>query len=208
MFPNQMFDTNNNPAASVGANNFQSATSRAMGAYPGSVDYNQNMYGSFQDESANCFYNNGQYRMQTEEQSPHKPETIHSGHFMVSEIEDAENEPNAEEEAAEEQEKEELIKADQQQVVEIKSIEQSTLQQLNLRQSRKSWDSKWNIDYPKSNQSLDLLFKKMHLGPDSKLISPKWKQFKGMKISLKNKIRVNNLIWRAWHIKCELFVYV
>ena len=215
MFPNQMFDTNNNQAANS-AGQFQSATSRAMSdkamlqmnAYPASVDYNQNMY-AFPDESANCFYNNGQYRMQTEEHSPHKPETIHSGHFMVSEIDDAENEPNAEEEAAKEEDKEELIKADQQQVVEIKSIEQSSHQLLshNLRSGRKNWDSKWNIDYPKSNQSLDSLFKKMNLGLDSKLVSPKWKQFKGMKISLKNKIRVNNLIWRAWHIKCECILF-
>lgn len=200
MFPNQIFDTNNNPAASGSASNYQ--TSRTN-AYTASIDYNQNMY-AFQDEAANCYYNTDQYRMQTEEHSPHKPETIHSGHFMVSEIDDAENEPNAEE-VVKEQEKEELVKADQQQVIKLKSIEcSSSLQQLNhnLKQSRKNWD----IGYPKSSQSLDLLFKNMKLGQDSKLISPKWKQFKGMKISLKNKIRVNNLIWRAWHIKCE-FVY-
>lgn len=200
MFPNQMFDTNNNPAASGSASNFQSATSRAMSNYSSSVDYNQNMY-AFQDETANCLYgdHSGQYRMQTEEHSPHKRETIHSGHFMVSEIDDAENE------AAKEEDKVELIKDDQQ-VTEIKSIEQSSLQPLNYnpRQSRRSFDiHHWDIVHPKSNQSLDNLFKKMNLGFDSKLVSPKWKQFKGMKISLKNKIRVNNLIWRAWHIKCE-----
>lgn len=201
MFPNQMFDTNNNPAAAGTAGNFQSA--RAMGNYSSSsVDYNQNMY--FAEE--NCLYGeaSGQYRMQTEEHSPHKRETIHSGHFMVSEIDEAENEADAEEEAAKEEDQVELIKDDQQAAIEIKSIELCALQLPNSqsRVGRRSWD-RWNIVHPKSNQSLDNLFKKMNLGMDSKLVSPKWKQFKGMKISVKNKIRVNNLIWRAWHIKCE-----
>lgn len=36
----------------------------------------------------------------------------------------------------------------------------------------------------------------------SKLTSPKWKSFKGLKLRLKCKIRLNNLIWRAWFLQC------
>ncbi|KAI8502903.1 hypothetical protein Bbelb_196050, partial [Branchiostoma belcheri] len=34
-----------------------------------------------------------------------------------------------------------------------------------------------------------------------KLVSPKWKTFKGLKLLWKDKIRLNNAIWRAWHIQ-------
>ena len=37
-----------------------------------------------------------------------------------------------------------------------------------------------------------------------KVVSPKWKNFKGMKLTVKDKIRLNNAIWRTWHIQCEL----
>lgn len=202
MFPH--FDTNNNTAANSSANNFTANRPNAndkgmlqLNNYS-SIDYgNQNLYG-FQDESANCYYN--QYRMQTEEQSPpHKTEIIHSGHFMVSEIDkddEADNEPNAEEEAV----KDEKSIKDQQ--VKIKAINQSCTQFNTYLTNKPNRRSQWDIGYPKL-PSLDSLFKKMNLGHDSKLTSPKWKQFKGMKISLKAKIRVNNLIWRAWHFKCK-----
>ena len=39
-----------------------------------------------------------------------------------------------------------------------------------------------------------------------KVVSPKWKNFKGMKLTVKDKIRLNNAIWRTWHIQC-MFVY-
>lgn len=32
-----------------------------------------------------------------------------------------------------------------------------------------------------------------------KIVSPKWKTFKGQKVSLQDKIRLNNAIWREWH---------
>ncbi|XP_019062299.1 carbohydrate-responsive element-binding protein isoform X4 [Fukomys damarensis] len=38
--------------------------------------------------------------------------------------------------------------------------------------------------------------------PDSgKLVSPKWKNFKGLKLLCRDKIRLNNAIWRAWYIQ-------
>lgn len=36
-----------------------------------------------------------------------------------------------------------------------------------------------------------------------KLTSPKWNRFKGIKLRWKDKIRLNNVIWRCWHMQCE-----
>ena len=39
-----------------------------------------------------------------------------------------------------------------------------------------------------------------------KLVSPKWKNFKGLKLQWRDKIRLNNAIWRAWYMQCECLV--
>ncbi|XP_078680986.1 MLX-interacting protein-like isoform X22 [Branchiostoma floridae x Branchiostoma belcheri] len=49
--------------------------------------------------------------------------------------------------------------------------------------------------------SLTKLFECMTLAYNGKLVSPKWKTFKGLKLLWKDKIRLNNAIWRAWHIQ-------
>lgn len=36
-----------------------------------------------------------------------------------------------------------------------------------------------------------------------KIVSPKWKSFKGLRLQWRDKIRLNNAIWRAWFIQCE-----
>ncbi|KAB0400264.1 hypothetical protein E2I00_018274, partial [Balaenoptera physalus] len=36
-----------------------------------------------------------------------------------------------------------------------------------------------------------------------KLVSPKWKNFKGLKLQWRDKIRLNNAIWRAWYMQCK-----
>lgn len=38
-----------------------------------------------------------------------------------------------------------------------------------------------------------------------KLVSPKWKNFKGLKLQWRDKIRLNNAIWRAWYMQCECY---
>lgn len=50
--------------------------------------------------------------------------------------------------------------------------------------------------------TLTKLLEWMSLYYSSKLTSPKWKSFKGLKLRLKCKIRLNNLIWRAWFLQC------
>ncbi|XP_042297553.1 MLX-interacting protein isoform X1 [Sceloporus undulatus] len=49
--------------------------------------------------------------------------------------------------------------------------------------------------------SLTKLFECMTLAYSGKLVSPKWKNFKGLKLQCRDKIRLNNAIWRAWYIQ-------
>ncbi|KAI4820629.1 hypothetical protein KUCAC02_028601 [Chaenocephalus aceratus] len=41
----------------------------------------------------------------------------------------------------------------------------------------------------------------MTLAYSGKLVSPKWKNFKGLKLLWRDKIRLNNAIWRAWYMQ-------
>lgn len=41
-----------------------------------------------------------------------------------------------------------------------------------------------------------------------KLTSPKWNRFKGIRLRWKDKIRLNNVIWRCWHMQCESHFFV
>ncbi|XP_010154121.1 PREDICTED: carbohydrate-responsive element-binding protein-like, partial [Eurypyga helias] len=54
-------------------------------------------------------------------------------------------------------------------------------------------------------RSIDLtltwLFECMSLEYSEKLVSPKWKNFKGLRLLCRDKIRLNNAIWRAWYIQ-------
>uniref|UniRef100_A0A8C9DCA0 MLX interacting protein like n=1 Tax=Panthera leo TaxID=9689 RepID=A0A8C9DCA0_PANLE len=49
--------------------------------------------------------------------------------------------------------------------------------------------------------TLTRLFECMSLAYSGKLVSPKWKNFKGLKLLCRDKIRLNNAIWRAWYIQ-------
>lgn len=99
-----------------------------------------------------------------------KNEIIHSGHFMVSEIDEIEENDKNE-----------------------------------LESSQPGNDS----DQISIDQSLRKLFQCMSLAyDDEKLTSPKWKTFKGLKLNIKDKIRLNNIIWRAWHIQCNYFTCI
>ncbi|XP_060115257.1 carbohydrate-responsive element-binding protein isoform X2 [Heteronotia binoei] len=45
------------------------------------------------------------------------------------------------------------------------------------------------------------LFECMTLAYSDNLVSPKWKNFKGLRLLCRDKIRLNNAIWRAWYIQ-------
>ncbi|XP_076452853.1 MLX-interacting protein-like isoform X2 [Babylonia areolata] len=60
---------------------------------------------------------------------------------------------------------------------------------------------------PKSTSTLSIdasltkLFECMTLAYSGKITSPKWKPFRGMHLSIKDKVRLNNIIWREWHMQ-------
>merc|ERR1740128_315528 len=58
---------------------------------------------------------------------------------------------------------------------------------------------------PHSNNIIDVslnkLFQCMSIAYRQKLTSPKWNRFRGMKLRWKDKIRLNNGIWRCWHMQ-------
>ncbi|VDN11281.1 unnamed protein product, partial [Dibothriocephalus latus] len=49
--------------------------------------------------------------------------------------------------------------------------------------------------------SLQSLFKCLSVAYVENLTSPRWSHFKGAKFALKNKIRLNNIIWREYHMQ-------
>ena len=53
----------------------------------------------------------------------------------------------------------------------------------------------------KVDTSLAKLFNCMSKVYAKKLSSPKWNRFLGLKLRWKDKIRLNNLIWRCWHMQ-------
>lgn len=52
-------------------------------------------------------------------------------------------------------------------------------------------------------KSVNVLCFSVCLFVSGKLVSPKWKNFKGLKLLWRDKIRLNNAIWRAWYIQCK-----
>jgi MAX-like protein X len=53
------------------------------------------------------------------------------------------------------------------------------------------------------NNSLKNLIKYLTTAYSPNLTSPKWKNFKGLKLNVKDKIRLNNVIWRTWFQECN-----
>ena len=55
----------------------------------------------------------------------------------------------------------------------------------------------------KGNKSLKNLIYYIKVAYSSNLTSPKWKNFKGLKLQVSEKIRLNNVIWRGWFEQCK-----
>jgi len=122
-------------------------------------------------------------------------EVIQSGHFMISSV-------------TEEQDDQEDISHDR---------DSPVLHEERLKLKRQGYDfscadkeikETYHFYTPKTSNkvaidaSLSRLFQCMSLAyRGGKVVSPKWKNFKGLKLSVKDKIRLNNAIWRTWHIQ-------
>lgn len=136
--------------------------------------------------------NPGDEEMMMIQRKDSKNETIHSGHFMVSELD--ENGETAESQAGHESDcdQPDVSNTDEAKEVELQFESQETTRIFGAGPSHVTIDV-----------SLSKLFQCMSLAYQGKLTSPKWKSFKGLRLKLKDKIRLNNIIWRAWHIQCE-----
>ena len=55
----------------------------------------------------------------------------------------------------------------------------------------------------KTNESLKNLITYIKTAYSKNLTSPKWKNFKGLKLQVVEKIRLNNVIWRTWFEQCK-----
>ncbi|KAH9524217.1 hypothetical protein Btru_053814 [Bulinus truncatus] len=114
--------------------------------------------------------------------------TIHSGHFMVSRVHDVNNDDEDEEE------------------VQSPFIDDS--KGFDFLSASKEISKTYNFGGIANNQtavaidaSLNKLFECMSLAYSGKITSPRWKQFRGLHVSQKQRIRLNNLIWREWHLQ-------
>ncbi|XP_036386086.1 MLX-interacting protein-like [Megalops cyprinoides] len=97
---------------------------------------------------------------------------IHSGHFMVSSLH---------------------IEHPPKKGYDFDTVNKKTCQTYHF---GKASTSHLSID-----ASLTKLFECMTLAYSGKLVSPKWKNFKGLKLLWRDKIRLNNAIWRAWYMQ-------
>lgn len=158
-----------------------------------------------------------------------KSESIHSGHFMISEIEESDTTLGDDDDDDEDKvgqdgngsnEKELLLpmtthhESDYEHEPEESSasarlvVSSSAFMHTSLYGPTKVglMGSTSSGGFVQIDENLAKLFKCMSLAYDGKITSPKWKAFKGVKLTVKDKIRLNNIIWRAWHIQCKLNV--
>nr|XP_043898577.1 carbohydrate-responsive element-binding protein-like isoform X3 [Solea senegalensis] len=67
----------------------------------------------------------------------------------------------------------------------------------------RTWCQTYRLSYGSLSidPTLTRLFECMSLAYSGKIVSPKWKSFKGLRLLWRDKIRLNNAIWRAWFIQ-------
>ncbi|KAK2587911.1 hypothetical protein KPH14_004004 [Odynerus spinipes] len=122
--------------------------------------------------------------------SVHSRETIHSGHFMVSDFE-AEAQDDEDELAVPVPEEENGKLA-------IMAPASFSLEKFLGSSSNDRMTPQQQLSI---ETSLNKLFQCMSLAYRQKLTSPKWNRFKGIRLRWKDKIRLNNVIWRCWHMQ-------
>lgn len=135
-----------------------------------------------------------------------KSESIHSGHFMISEIE--ENDTLADKDGDGDKQQGLLPQPDYQGQAEdvcesSNGLVVSNYACNNVVPHTSLYGSKTSASVVQIDENLSKLFKCMSLAYNGKITSPKWKAFKGVNLTMKDKIRLNNIIWRAWHIQCK-----
>ncbi|XP_045518681.1 MLX-interacting protein isoform X1 [Pieris brassicae] len=127
------------------------------------------------------------------QQSRQGKEAIHSGHFMVSHFE-AEEQDDYDDLAVPVPDEEQTTPKES--VVATYTVPVTT-------ETFHLTDKEESIQHQQLSIEISLtkLFKCMTLAYRQKLTSPKWNRFKGIKLRWKDKIRLNNVIWRCWHMQ-------
>ena len=64
----------------------------------------------------------------------------------------------------------------------------------------------YTLSVDRNNSSLKNLIHCIKISYSNKLTSPKWKNFKGLKLQVIEKIRLNNIIWRTWFEQCKILL--
>uniref|UniRef100_A0A8D8W4T9 MLX-interacting protein n=1 Tax=Cacopsylla melanoneura TaxID=428564 RepID=A0A8D8W4T9_9HEMI len=116
-----------------------------------------------------------------------RKESIHSGHFMISQFE------------VDEEEDEIMPQVPQDDIKMV--IEPVTIVQYGGVVRTSSAIRRGRVKSDVIETSLTKLFECMSLAYRQKLTSPKWNRFKGIRLRWKDKIRLNNVIWRCWHMQ-------
>jgi hypothetical protein len=78
-----------------------------------------------------------------------------------------------------------------------------SLRSLNQLISSNGGSISGGLTLDKRNKSLKNLIHYIKVAYSNNLTSPKWKNFKGLKLQVIEKIRLNNVIWRTWFEQCE-----
>jgi len=121
-------------------------------------------------------------------------EHIHSGHFMISEFEAEAHDDIGDLaiQGAEEGSNEPVAPI----VTDPETVENPFQNIVSMLNSSAVSQGNAIIDVPVTK-----LFQCMSIAYRQKLTSPKWNRFRGMKLRWKDKIRLNNVIWRCWHMQ-------
>ncbi|XP_022339863.2 MLX-interacting protein-like isoform X2 [Crassostrea virginica] len=123
------------------------------------------------------------------EEASQNEQPIHSGHFMITNVHDPSQEDDEYDDDSEE------VKPDMQETgFDFNSANKSISNFYSFGQN-----ASLSID-----DSLTKLFDCMSLAYSGKLTSPKWKAFRGLHLTMKDKVRLNNIIWREW---CMQYIY-
>jgi MAX-like protein X len=91
---------------------------------------------------------------------------------------------------------------DQQEII-PNEIDNQNLDDLEAREVKAEWVY-GDAEHPRTvaiDTSLSKLLQCMSIAYSGKLTSPKWKSFKGLRLKIKDKVRLNNIIWRCWHMQ-------
>ncbi|GFO09944.1 carbohydrate-responsive element-binding protein-like [Plakobranchus ocellatus] len=107
---------------------------------------------------------------------------VHSGHFMISRV----HEPNNDDDGVE---------------TVPPFINHSARSGYNFNNATKEISTTYKFGDAAIDESLTKLFECMTLAYSGTITSPRWKQFRGLHVSQKQRIRLNNLIWREWHMQ-------